>query len=63
MLATMEFFSYYLYNGHSLYAESEEGLFHYDYADKKWYPVEDSWDLTEASGMAEISAERAAHFL
>ncbi len=62
-LSKMDFYSFYLYKGYSLYAESEDGLFHYDRVDKKWYPVEEGWDMSDTEGMKEISPERAARFL
>ncbi len=58
----MDFFVYYLYKGYSLYAESEDGLFHYDRARKKWYPVEPGWEMADNDNMTEITAERAARF-
>ncbi len=57
-----EFFTYYLYKGYSLYAENEDGLFHYDRARKKWYPVEPGWEMADNDNMTEIAADRAARF-
>ncbi len=59
----MDFFVYYLYKGYSLYAESEEGLFHYDRAKKKWIPVEPGWEMSDNENMVVIPFDRAERFL
>ncbi len=53
---------YYLYRGYSLYCETENGVYHYDYAAKKWLPSDAEWDLNEMENVEKISAERASHF-
>lgn len=62
MISDMDFFAYYLYKGYSLYAESEDGLFHYDRATKNWCSVESGWEMADNDDMKEISEERAARF-
>ena len=58
----MDFYVYYLYKGYSLYARSEDGLFHYDRKRKKWISVEDGWDPEESPETRVIDPERAARF-